>query len=130
MIFEMTMQVKVLNIDEAIKWYEVFLSKKPEYIPHEGFAEWEILPGCWLQVAESLEFGGAGPIRFGIKDIESEKQRLMKELNITGFEIYSRPEVEVKWGTFQDPWGNEIGLFEYLDKEQEESRIKTLSLDL
>mgnify|MGYP001306816834 FL=1 len=59
-------------------------------------------------------------------DIEGERERLVKELKIDDFVIYSREEVPVKWGTFSDPWGNRLGFFEYLDKEEEKQRINTL----
>lgn len=95
-------------------------------MPHEGFAEWELLPGCWLQIAEGTPGVSNGPLRFGIMDIEAERNRLVKELKIDRFEIHSRPEVSAKWGTFTDPWGNQIGFFEYLDKIEEQERIQTI----
>lgn len=126
MIFEMTTQVRVSNIKEGREWYEILLNKQPDFIPHDGFAEWELIPGCWLQVAEGTLTEGNGPLRLGVTNIESEKERLVGELKIDSFEIHSRPEVPVKWGTFTDPWGNRLGLFEYLDKNEEKERIKTI----
>lgn len=66
-----------------------------------------------------------GPLRLGVTDIIAERARLVKELEIEEFEIYSREEVSAKWGTFTDPWGNRLGLFEYLDKKEENDRINT-----
>ncbi|WP_050614871.1 VOC family protein [Bacillus testis] len=126
MIFEMTTQVRVSNIKEGQKWYEALLNKKPDFIPHEGFAEWELIPGCWLQVAEGILIDGNGPLRLGVTDIEAERDRLVEELKMDRFDILLRPEVSVKWGTFTDPWGNQLGFFEYLDKSEEQERIKTL----
>lgn len=126
MIFEMTTQVRVSNMKEGQKWYETLLNKKPDFTPHEGFAEWELIPGCWLQVAEGTLTDGNGPIRLGITNIEAERERLVEELKMDRFEIHSRPEVPVKWATFTDPWGNRLGLFEYLDKSEEQERIKTI----
>ncbi|MEQ2528260.1 VOC family protein [Robertmurraya yapensis] len=126
MIFEITNQVRVTNIMDGQKWYETVLKKKPDFIPHEGFAEWELIPGCWLQVAEGIPTVGNGPIRFGVTNIESERERLVKELGIEEFEIHSRPEVPVKWGAFSDPWGNQLGFFEYQDKVAEQDRIKII----
>lgn len=39
MIFEMTTQVRVSNMEKGQKWYEALLNRKPDFIPHEGFAE-------------------------------------------------------------------------------------------
>ncbi|WP_411334124.1 VOC family protein [Metabacillus indicus] len=126
MIFEVTYQVRVSDFTEGLKWYKVLLNKDPDFIPHEGFAEWEIIPGCWLQVSEGTTTEGSGPIRFGVLSIENEKSRMSKKLNVDSFEIFSREEVPVRWSTFNDPWGNRIGFFEYINKHEESNRVKTI----
>lgn len=126
LIFEVTAQVRVSNIAEGHEWYETLLNKKADFIPHDGFVEWELIPGCWLQVAEGNAAEGNGPLRLGVTNIEAERERLMNELNIDNFAIHSRPEVPVKWGTFTDPWGNRLGFFEYLVKNEELVRIKAI----
>lgn len=55
-----------------------------------------------------------------------QKEIDLAELKIDSFEIHSRPEVPVKWGTITDPWGNRLGFFEYLDKREEQERIKPI----
>lgn len=126
MIYDMTVQVRVLQITEGLKWYETLLKRKPDYVPHAGFAEWEIIPGGWLQVAEGTTTEGNGPIRLGVDDIEAERERMMKECKIKPFEIYSRDGVPVKWGTFSDPWGNLIGFYEYLDETDKQEKMKAV----
>jgi hypothetical protein len=126
MFFEMTVQIRVIDFREGQKWYETLLNRKPDFTPHEGFAEWELIPGCWLQVGEGTPSDASGPLRLGVKDIESERDRVKEALNVTTFEIYSREEVPVKWGTFTDPWGNQLGFFEYLDKSEEVERIRAI----
>jgi hypothetical protein len=126
MIFEMTYQVRVSNFIEGLKWYQSLLNKDPDFTPHEGFAEWELIPGCWLQVSEGMTSKGSGPIRFGVLSIEDERNRMIKELNVESFEIFSREEVPVRWATFNDPWGNCIGFFEYINKGDETKRIHTI----
>ncbi|MFD1447990.1 VOC family protein [Oceanobacillus profundus] len=126
MLFEMTIQVRVKDMKEGQRWYQTLFNRQPDFLPHEGFAEWEIIPGCWLQVAEGIPAEESGPLRLGVKDIVGERDRLIKELNIAMFEIYSREEVPVKWGTFTDPWGNLLGFFEYLNKKEEKKRIHTI----
>lgn len=127
MIFEMTIQVRVQDIKEGQKWYQTLFNREPDFAPHEGFAEWEMISGCWLQVAEGTPSEASGPLRLGVTNIEGERERLVRELNIESFEIYSREEVPVKWGTFIDPWGNRLGFFEYLDKTEEEERIQAIA---
>lgn len=126
MIFEITNQIRVPDIKQGQKWYEILLNKKPDLIPHDGFAEWEIIPGFWLQVTEGTPSEGSGPLRLGVTNIIKERDRIVKELEIESFEIYSREEVSAKWGSFTDPWGNQLGFFEYSDKKEENNRIKTI----
>lgn len=90
MIFEITNQVRVIDIKQGHKWYEILLNKKPDFIPHDGFVEWEIIPGCWLQVAEGTPSEASGPLRLGVTNIIAERDRLVKELGIDEFEIFSR----------------------------------------
>ncbi len=126
MIFEVTNQVRVTDFNEGCKWYEMLLNRAPDFMPHGGFAEWEIIPGFWLQVAEGTPAEGSGPIRFGVTDIVAERERLKRQLCIEKFEIHGRDEVPVRWGTFSDPWGNKIGLFEYVNKKEEQARIQSI----
>lgn len=126
MIFEMTYQVRVTDYVEGLKWYKSLLQKEPDFVPHDGFAEWEMIPGCWLQVAEGTPSENSGPLRLGVKSIEEERARMVNEMNVEPFEIFSREEVPVKWATFSDPWGNRVGFFEYNKEEEMKERIKTI----
>lgn len=126
-MFEMTIRFAVPHIEEARVWYTIFLQKDPDFIPHAGFLEWEVVSGCWLQLAESAETEYRnGPLRLGVRDLEAERARVMEQLDIQDFDIYTRSGVPVKWATFPDPWGNQLGYFEYLDKEEEQNRINQL----
>ncbi|MFS0823419.1 VOC family protein [Bacillus sp. 1P02SD] len=126
MIYEMTIQFRVGDISKGQDWYETLLKKKPDFIPHDGFAEWELIPGCWLQIAERIPSIGSGPLRLGIDNLEKERERLINDLKIEPFEIYSREEVPVNWTTFSDPWGNKVGLFEYHNQSEKEERKKII----
>jgi hypothetical protein len=119
MIFEVTYQVRVPDFERGLIWYKNLFQREPDFVPHEGFAEWEIIPGCWLQVGEGTPAERSGPFRLGVTDIESERNRVVNELGVEPFEVYSREEVPVKWGTFSDPWGNLLGFFEYINKAEE-----------
>lgn len=124
MIYEMTVQVRVSNMEDGQKYYEILLNRQPDFTPHEGFAEWELLPNCWLQVAEGTPTVGNGPLRLGVVDLHAERKRLMDILHIEEFEIFERVEVPVKWATFSDPWGNRLGLFEYKESEALNEKLR------
>ena len=124
MFYEMTIQVRVSEFEKGQHWYTTLLEREPDFIPHEGFAEWELLPGCWLQVAEGVPSEDCGPLRLGVLDIEKEHTRVQEELGVENFELHSREEVPVKWGTFTDPWGNLLGFFEYKSEDEKHERIR------
>lgn len=127
MFFEMTIQIRVSDFQKGHQWYKTLLKKEAELIPHDGFVEWEVVSGCWLQVSEGVPAKGSGPLRFAVKDLAAERERVMQELNVGYFEIYSREEVGAKWATFMDPWENQIGFFEYMDKQEEKERVQLLT---
>ncbi|WP_070119784.1 VOC family protein [Bacillus marinisedimentorum] len=126
MIFEMTIQFRVPDMKAGGEWYENLFERKADFAPHDGIKEWELFPGSWLQLAEGTPSEGSGPLRMGVKNIDAAKERVMNELNVADFEVHSREEVPVKWGTFSDPWGNRLGFFEYHDKTEEAERIQTV----
>lgn len=126
MVFEITIQFRVSDFGQGLNWYKQLLNREPDLLPHEGFAEWELIPGSWLQVAEGTPTVGNGPLRLGVADIELERDRVVNELNVENFEVYSGEEVSVKYGTFSDPWGNRLGFFEYMVKAEEDKTIKRI----
>jgi hypothetical protein len=123
-VYEVTVQFRVSDFEKGRNWYQKLLNKEPDFIAHEGFAEWELIPGSWLQIAEGTPTEGSGPLRLGVTDIEFERDRVVKELNVAPFEVYTREGVPVKWGTFSDPWGNRIGFFEYLNEREKEETMR------
>ncbi|WP_010098347.1 VOC family protein [Ornithinibacillus scapharcae] len=119
MIIELTIQIRVSDFQRGLLWYQLLLDREPDFIPHEGFAEWELIPGSWLQVAEGIPAKGSGPVRLGVQSITEMLKKLERDYSIGDIEVHTREEVPVKWCTFSDPWGNQLGLFEYLNKEEE-----------
>ncbi len=110
-----TFQVRVKNYNEGSKWYEHLFNRKPDFIPHEDFAEWEIINGAWLQVAKGAPAEENGPLRLGVANIHAERERLKHALDIEIEEVQTREGVPAAWCTFKDPDGNRIGLFQELE---------------
>ncbi|AVQ97745.1 ornithine monooxygenase [Oceanobacillus iheyensis] len=107
-----TFQVKITDYEKGIKWYEKLFNRKPDFIPHGDFAEWEIVPNTWLQVAKGEPTNGNGPLRLGVEDIENERRRLVEVLNIEIESVNTREGVPAAWCSFEDPYGNRIGLYQ------------------
>lgn len=110
-----TFQVRVSNYEKGIKWYKTLLNRQPDFIPHEDFAEWELLSRTWLQVAKGEPTKGNGPLRLGVEDIYVERKRLISLLEIEIEEVNTREGVPAAWCSFTDPDGNLIGLFQELE---------------
>lgn len=108
-----TNQVKVLNFKVGREWYVKLLGREPDFMGSDNFHEWELIPGCWLQVAEGDPETGNGPIRFGVQNIVEERNRLIEQLKIEVSEIETIEGV-VSWINFYDPFGNKLGLFQDL----------------
>ncbi len=77
-----------------------------------------------MQLAEGDPTPASGPLRLGVTDIVSAQQRLVSSLDVEPFELYSRPEIPVQWGTFSDPWGNRLGFFEHRDKAEKDRAVR------
>lgn len=112
-----TLQVRVINFKQGELWYRKLLGCPPSLVPHGNFAEWEISQDVWLQVAEGESERGR-PIRFGVRDIYRERERIISELDTEVSEVRdvnNSGEIAL-WCDFEDPFGNKLGLFQDLKK--------------
>lgn len=107
-----TVQLKVSNFEEGISWYEKLLRRPPDLMFLGNFAEWEVMPNVWLQIAEGTPAVGAGALRFGVMDITSERARILNDLGIEVTEIEGLEGVPAIWCNFEDPCGNRLGLYQ------------------
>ena len=119
-VHEVTVQVRVLDFARGRAWYEGLLDRPPDFVHHEDFAEWQLVPGVWLQVGQGEPACGSGPLRLGVDNLELERDRVIARLGVPRFEMHQRPEVPVRWATFEDPWGNRVGCFQPLAPEPSE----------
>jgi hypothetical protein len=111
----LTIQLKVSTFAKGLRWYTTLLRREPDFIPHEHFAEWELVKGAWLQIALGEPAEKGGPLRLGVEDIDLERERLMRELDIVIEEVQTREGVPAAWCTFEDPDGNRVGLYQELE---------------
>ncbi|KAA0562239.1 VOC family protein [Bacillus sp. CH30_1T] len=109
-----TFQVRISDFEVGMKWYKKLFNRKPDFVAHEDFAEWEIIPNTWFQVAKGQPTIGNGPLRLGVEDIKAERERLMEVLNLKIEEINTREGVPAAWCSFEDLYGNKIGLYQEL----------------
>ncbi len=62
---EVTVQMRVSDAARGQARYETLLERRPDFVPHEGFCEWELAPGVWLQVGQGIPARDSGPVRLG-----------------------------------------------------------------
>lgn len=109
-----TMQSRVSDIQSAIEWYERLLERRPDFMPDESIAEWQLYPGSWLVVIAARPDAGRNRIRFGVSDLSGERARV-QALGISVTEPVTLPGV-VRYCDFEDPDGNRLGLFQDLSR--------------
>jgi hypothetical protein len=112
-VLGVTIEVRVSDFGAGAHWYTRLLGRPPDLTPRADFWEWEILPKCYLQVGQGTPATGSGPIRLGVADVAAERARVHDALGVAVSEI-ERIEGVAAWCTFEDPFGNRLGLFEDL----------------
>lgn len=114
--YGMTLQLQVGDIVRAREFYTAVLGCEPEFVPHEDFLEWRVIPDgeAWVQAVGVI--GTVHPLptrlRFGVADVRAERERLL-ELGVDVSQVMSLPGV-VAFIDFPDPWGNKLGFYQDL----------------
>jgi predicted enzyme related to lactoylglutathione lyase len=112
----LTIQLGVADIRAGVEFYAALLGRPPDYEPHEDFKEWEVFPGCWLQIAQGRPVP-TYPVRLRCADVETERERVERELGVRCSPVSRLPGV-VALCNFHDPWGNRLGLYQRLFTDQ------------
>ncbi len=112
-VLGLAIEVRISDFAAGADWYRKLLGRPPDLTPRPDFWAWEILPKCYLQVSAGMPSVGSGPVRLGVEDIADERERIQDALGIAVSEI-ERVEGLAAWCTFEDPFGNRLGLFEDL----------------
>ncbi len=107
-----TIQLKVADIKAGVAFYSRLIGRKPDFEAHEDFKEWELIPGCWLQLVEGFP-QPAGRLRMGVDNIDRAREEAQQELGMTCSEVEHIAGLAA-WCNFEDPWGNHLGFFQDL----------------
>jgi len=110
----LTVQIYLPDIRAGVEFYTRVLGRPPNFAPTPDFHEWDnIAPNVTFQVAEGTP-RPTYPFRFRVADIETERDRVIRE----GRPAYATPverfEGLVAVCDFIDPWGNTFGLYQVL----------------
>ena len=111
-VTSITVGVPVSDVDRAGRWYERTLGIGPHIEPVRGIHEYEVSPGCWLQLFEGESSSSDHVFRIGVEDIEAERHRLLS-LGVTVQET-KRVEGVIACCDFVDPDSNRLSLYQVL----------------
>jgi hypothetical protein len=112
-----TIQVRVGGISDGVDWYTDFLGRGPDLEPDEAFKEWEVIPGCRLQVAEGVPAADSGPLRLEVDDLDAAVTAAERRLGALHAVSRGRIAGLAAWCTFADPWGNLVGYYQALEPD-------------
>ena len=105
-----TIGVPVRSVVEASRWYERCLRLTGHIDPASDIREYELVPGCWLQLSETNTAPSEHCLLLGVADLEGERERLV---NI-GVDVGQIQRVEgvIAFVDFKDPDGNNLGFYQ------------------
>ena len=71
-----TVGIPVSDLERSRGWYDRVLSRPATLEPAPGVVEYEV-DGIWVQLHESRPSGGQWVLRFGVEDLDAERDRLL-----------------------------------------------------
>ena len=98
--------IPVNEFDKALDFYIRLFKKKPDIVPIDGVAEWQLLQGAWIQLSVDPVRAGSTTVVITVDDIEAQYQ-FCKSNNLTIGEVVEYPEV-IKLAELIDPEGNKV----------------------
>lgn len=107
-----TFSLRVGDLMQAARWYQHVLEADPDIEPVEGILEYEVHPGCWLQIATGKQDSGGAVLRLGVATLEETHKRLSdKGISIGAIE---RIDGVIVYFDVADPWNNQLSFYQLL----------------
>jgi predicted enzyme related to lactoylglutathione lyase len=109
--------IAVADYDAALDWYERFMGRPPDLVPHAKEAAWQVTETGWVYISSGDASGqGAGLLTLMVDDLEDRVAGIAGRGIETGEIEWVVPgEVRSVWTT--DPEGNRIQLGQVLANE-------------
>ncbi|BBZ18411.1 VOC family protein [Mycolicibacterium gadium] len=100
--------VPVSDLQVSSRWYEALFGRPADNNPMPTLAEWQVLPGAWVQVFVDAARAGSGLLNFAVDDLQIH----MAELRGRGLEPgdVTGASKGVHLSAITDPDGNTISL--------------------
>ncbi|WP_369068635.1 VOC family protein [Kineococcus terrestris] len=69
--------VAVGDLPTAAAWYERLLGRPPDNRPMPSLAEWQVVPGGWVQVFADAERAGRSQLNLAVDDLDAHRAELV-----------------------------------------------------
>ena len=100
--------VPVSDLQVSRRWYEALFGRPADNNPMPTLAEWQVVPGGWVQVFVDAERAGSGLLNFAVDELESHMAGL-RDRGLEPGEVADATK-GVRLSTITDPDGNTIRL--------------------
>jgi catechol 2,3-dioxygenase-like lactoylglutathione lyase family enzyme len=100
--------VPVSDLQVSVRWYEALFGRPADNNPMPTLAEWQVVPGGWVQVFIDASRAGSGLVNFAVEDLRTQ----MADLRERGLEPGDVTDASkgVHLSAITDPDGNTISL--------------------
>ncbi|MFI5509321.1 VOC family protein [Mycobacterium sp. NPDC051804] len=100
--------VPVSDLQVSSRWYEALFGRPADNNPMPTLAEWQVVPGAWVQVFVDDSRAGSGQLNFAVDDLQGH----MATLRERGLEPGDVTDASkgVHLSALTDPDGNSISL--------------------
>jgi len=100
--------VPVSDLQASSRWYEALFGRPADNNPMPTLAEWQVVPGGWVQVFADAERAGSGLLNFAVDDLEAH----VADLWHRGLEPgdFTGANKGIRLSALKDPDGNTISL--------------------
>jgi hypothetical protein len=100
--------IPVGEYEPAVQWYERLLGEPPNFRPNDIEAVWQVAEHGYVYVELRPDHAGHAKHTIFVSDLDARVEAIAdRGLDPANRETYSNGVRKI---TYQDPWGNEIGL--------------------
>lgn len=107
----MTFAINAGDHEDVLEFYTCVFGRGPDTKPMDGFLEWKVCEGTWLQLSTGHERPGGNNarVRVEVENMDVAVARL-DEARVPYGEVVTVPDV-VQFVNFSDNWGNALGFY-------------------
>jgi predicted enzyme related to lactoylglutathione lyase len=100
--------IAVADLEPALAWYERFVGRPPDLVPHAHEAAWRFTDDGWIYVVADAERAGNGLVTVLVDDLDAR----LSGLGLRGISVGAITTIAdgVRTVAVHDPEGNRITL--------------------